>query len=448
MKSSETPVPLMDKKSDTPEQPSPKLFRVNKSWVWALLVLLTIASGVTLWRVFSPNSKATQPVATRRGALPRPVETVALSPSNATRRVQLIGQVESSQQATIRARTSGVIQEVLVQPGDRVSPGMIIAILDDTDQQLAVSEARARLAQERSNLARLEVGTRREIIAQRQAAARSAKAQEQEALDNLKRTTDLVAQGALSQRLLVEAQAAVDDTQGERLEAEAALAEAQAGPIREEIDAQRANVAVAQAAFNQARLALQRTRIEASSGGVVQERRISPGDLVQSGGEIVTLIAGDNLDVFLELPEELSGSLTPGFLVELTARALPQWRQRATITGVVPAADVASRRQRIRIRLNNPSSGLLSGMAVTGSLELPSNQPGFVVSRDALVRRQNQWLVFTVANGRARQFNVKLIADMGEKVAISNEQLRAGQPIVLRGADGLQNGADVKVVRQ
>jgi RND family efflux transporter MFP subunit len=325
---------------------------------------------------------------------------------------------------------------------------MTIAILDDADQQLTVSEAQAQLAQERSNLARLEVGTRREIVAQRQAAVRSARAREQEALDNLRRTTDLVAQGALSQRLQVEAQATVDDARGERLEAEAALAEAQAGPTREEIDAQRANVEAARAALNQARLALQRTRITALSGGVVQQRRLSPGDLVQAGGEIVTLVAGDNLDVFLEIPEELSGGITSGLPVELIARALPRWRERATITGVVPVADAASRRQRVRIRLDNPPPGLLSGMAVTGRLELPSNQPSFVVSRDALTRRQNQWLVFTVANGRARQLEVELVADMGEKVAIYNQQLRAGQPVVLRGGDGLQNGAAVKVVEQ
>jgi len=52
------------------------------------------------------------------------------------------------------------VQRVLVQSGDRVTP--TIAILDDADQQLAVAEAQARLAQERSELARLEVGTRRE----------------------------------------------------------------------------------------------------------------------------------------------------------------------------------------------------------------------------------------------------------------------------------------------
>ncbi|GAB1542582.1 efflux RND transporter periplasmic adaptor subunit [Scytonema sp. NUACC21] len=371
-----------------------------------------------------------------------------LSPGIGTRRVQLLGQVESSQQATIRAQTSGVIRQVLVQPGDRVTPGMTVAILDDADQRLAIAQAQAELAQQRSNLARLEVGTRPEIIAQRQATLRSATAREQEAQDNLQRSTELVQQGALAKRLLVEAQAALDNARGERLAAQAALEEAKAGPIREEIDAQRANVAAATAAVNQAKLALQRTRIQALSAGVVQQRLVSAGDLVQNGGQIVSLVAGDQLDIFLELPEELSGRVTPGTTVELTTRALPQWRGRTQITSVVPAANTTSRRQRVRVRLDNPPSGLLSGMAVTGNLEIPANTRSYVVSRDALTRRQNQWLVFSVADGKAKQHEVELVADMGEKVAIAHPQLQAGQPIVLKGGDGLTDGASVKITEQ
>lgn len=447
MKTFESEVPVLDNQSDTTAQPNPKPFRPKKLWLWMLLVVSLTASGIILWRVLSPATVAPKPTATIIPP-PRPVEVVALSPGTGTRRIQLLGQVESTQQATIRAQTSGVIRQVLVQPGDRVTPGMTVAILEDTDQQLAVAQAQAQLAQQRSNLARLEVGTRPEIIAQRQAALRSAMAREQEAQDNLKRSTELVKQGALAQRLLVEAQAALDDARGERLAAQAALAEAQAGPTREEIDAQRAIVAAAGASVNQGRLALQRTRIRPLSGGVVQQRLVSSGDLVQSGDQIVSLVAGDRLDIFLELPEELSGRVTPGSMVGLRARALPQWRGRAKITGVVPAANASSRRQRVRVRLDNPPPGLLPGMAITGHLELTANTLSFVVSRDSLTRRQNQWLIFTVADGKAKQYEVELVADMGEKVAISHPQLRAGQPIILRGGDGLTDGAPVKGVEQ
>ncbi|MBD2346384.1 efflux RND transporter periplasmic adaptor subunit [Anabaena subtropica] len=448
MDTSETPVSTVETQSDSSVPSELVPTRSGKPWLRTLFILFVATGGIILWRMLAPAGTSQSSVAQQQPAPPpRAVETIALATGTATRNVQLLGQVEATQQATLRAQTSGIVERILVQPGDRVRTGMVIAVLDDTDQQLAISQARAQLAQQQSNLARLEVGTRPEIMARRQATVTSAKAREREAEDNLKRTSDLVKEGALSQRLLVEAQARLDDIQGERLQAEAEFAEAKAGPIREEIAAQRANVEAAKANLAQAELAQQRTQIRASQSGVVQTRHISNGDLVQSSSSIVTLVAGDRFDIFLELPEELSSQVTPGMTIDLTARALPQWKQRANITAVVPSADTASRRQRVRVQIDKPPAGLLPGMAIAGNLNLPSNRSSFVVSRDALTRRQNQWLVFTVADGKAQQVEIEMIADMGKDVAIYNPSLRTGQNIVLRGSDGLQDGATVKVVK-
>ncbi len=421
--------------------------RPQKPWLWTLLTISVAINGITLWQMFSPNLTPREPVAVAaKPTPPRAVKVTTLARGNTKQKIQLLGQVESPQQATIRAQTGGVIKQVLVQAGDRVRPGKVMAVIDSTDQKLALTQAEAQLAQQRNQLARLEVGTRPEIIAQRQAAVSSAQAREREAIDNLERRSELVKQGAIAQRLLVEARATVDDARGARLAAQAELAEAKAGPTKEEIAAQRANVAAAIAAVNQAKLALDRTRIRAVSGGVVSQRKVSPGDYVESNSEIVNLIAGDRLDIFLELPEQISGQVTPGTKVELRARALPQWRGNARISGVVPSADAASRRQRVRVRLETPPRGLLPGMAVTGNLELGNQSQGLVVSRDALTRRGNQWLVFAVKEGKAKQIAVEMIADMGEEVAISGTGLQPGQTVVLQGGDALKDGVAVKSV--
>lgn len=447
MDTSETQVSTVETQSESSVPSELVPTRSGKPWLRTLLILFVATGGIILWRMLAPTGTSQSSVAQQQVAPPpRAVETVALTSGTATRNVQLLGQVEATQQSTLRAQTSGIVERILVQPGDRVRTGMVIAVLEDTDQQLAISQAKAQLAQQRSNLARLEVGTRPEIIARRQASVTSAIAREREAKDNLQRTTELVKQGALSQRLLVEAQARLDDVQGERLQAEAELAEAKAGPIQEEIAAQRANVEAAKATLAQAELAKLRTQIRASQAGVVQTRHISNGDLVQMSNPIVTLVAGDRFDIFLELPEELSSQVRPGMTIDLTTRALPQWKQRANITAVVPAADPASRRQRVRVQIDNPPPGLLAGMAIAGNLNISANRTSFVVSRDALTRRQNQWLVFTIADGKAKQVEVEMIADMGKQVAIYNPSLRTGQNIVLRGGDGLQDGAVVKVV--
>jgi multidrug efflux pump subunit AcrA (membrane-fusion protein) len=400
-----------------------------------------------IWRILPPGN--TSQTATKpKTPPPRPIETTSVQRGTTTQVVSLIGQVQATQQSTLRAQTSGILQEILVQPGDRVQAGRVVAILEDSDQKLAIAQAQARLSQEKSQLARLEVGTRPEIIAQRRASVTAALAREREAQDNLERIRNLVVEGALSQRTQVEAQARLDESRGERLEAEAELAEAQAGPIKEEIEAQRSRLALAQAQLEQARLAQSRTRIISSQGGVVQTRSVSQGDLIEVGTPLITLVAGDRLDVFLELPEKLTGKIFPGMPLTLTARALPQWREAANITAVVPSADPTSRRQLVRVELKNPPPGLLPGMAIAGKLRLPATETGFLVSRDALTRRDNQWLIFTIEDGQAQEIAVDLVSDGGEMVAINHPSLFPGQEIVLRGGDGLQDGAKVKIVKR
>ncbi len=437
---------LPESESDSPSLESPPSRRFRRLLPWCLAAGVFLGGGIWIVRALTAGNRSVSAVAAQQSPPPRPVEVTALTSTNADRQVQLLGQVESRQQSTVRAQTSGVIQEILVQPGDRVTPGMVIAILDPTDQALALTEAQARLAQQRSNLARLEVGTRREIIAQREAVLRAAQAREAEARDNLQRTMGLVSEGALSQRLLVEAQATLATAQGERLEAEAELAEAKAGPIREEIEAQRANVAAAAAAVNQAEVTLSRTQLRASTSGVVQERQVSPGDYIRSADPVISLVSGESLDVFLEIPEDLIAQVRPGQMVELAARALPNWKARAAITSVVPAADVSSRRSRARVRLENVPQGLVAGTAIQANLILPTGRASFEVSRDALTRRQNQWLLFAVQGDTVKEYQVEMVADMGQRVAIYHPQLRPGVQVVVRGGDALRDGANVRRV--
>ncbi len=204
----------------------------------------------------------------------------------------------------------------------------------------------------------------------------------------------------------------------------------------------------AQSAVNQAKLSLARTQVKAPTGGIVRSRSVSTGDLVESNDPVLTLVGSNSLDVFLELPEQLSGSVTPGLPVELTARAIPNWRGHATISGVVPAANAASRRQMVRVRLQNPPQKLLPKMAIAAELQLQVDPSSFVVPRDALVRRDETWLVYTIVDGKAAQAKVNLVADMGETMAISSSQLQNGQPIVVRGSEGLMQGVPVQVVEQ
>lgn len=421
----------------------------QKSWsprrLTGLLTAIVLLSGGGGYWVVSSRS-GTDSQAGAQTPPPRPVEVTRLTTSEGTRSVELIGQTEARTNTTLRSQTTGVVQQILVQSGDRVDVGTTVVVLDNADQQLVLSQALASLASERSNLAELQTGTRPEIIEQRAAVLQSAEAREQAARDNLQRTQELVAQGALSERSLIEASTAVDAALSAKLESAAILAEATAGPTAEEVAAQQAIVAASQAAVEQAELSLSRTRLQTTISGVVEERVANVGDYMEAGEPVLSLVDREDLDAFLEIPEELSGQISPGLPVTLTARALPGWQGRATIDGVLPTANETSRRQRVRLRLENMPAGLLPGMSVRGVLERASDTPGFVVARDALVQQAGEWVVFAVDDGQASEIAVELIADTGEEVAIASDQLRSGQSVVVRGAAALREGAAIQVV--
>ena len=228
---------------------------------------------------------------------------------------------------------------------------------------------------------------------------------------------------------------------------ESLLAEAQEGPTKEEIDAQQGLVDAAAAAVEQAELGMERTQIKAPFSGIVQSRDVDPGDYVEVNDPVLTLVSDRSVEIFLEIPESLSGQVTPGMTVNLTARALPNWQQETEITAVVPTADTASRRQLVRVSLDNPPQGLLPGMAIQANLAMPVEKADtFIVPRDALTRRGDEWLLFAVNDNQAQQLAVEMVADLGQEVVIANSELEAGQSIVVRGGDGLRDSAAVNVV--
>ena len=418
----------------------------NKFSGWLLAILLLGGGGIALWQILTPNPTPTSSTITQAPP-PKTVTTTALKPGTGKRQFRLLGQVEAGESATLSPQIDGRVQQVLVKEGDRVTPGMTVAILDEADPRLALAEAKARLAQEKANLARLQVGTRPEIIVQRQAELSAAEARELEAQDNLERVSTLTEEGALSQRALVEARTQADAATSEKYRIQALLAEAQAGPTREEIAAQQGLVAAAQAAVEQAQLGMQRTEIKAAFSGIVQSRDVDPGDYVEVNDSVLTIVSDRTLDIFLEVPESLSGQVAPGMRVKLNARALSNWQQETEITAVVPTANTSSRRQLVRVTLDNPPPELLPGMAIQANLAVPvEREDTFIVPRDALTRRGNEWLLFTVNNDRAEQLEVEMVADLGQEVVIANPELEAGETIVVRGGDGLRDNAAVKII--
>jgi len=363
---------------------------------WALIaVVAAVLAGLALWSSLSPPS--VQVAAVQRGPL-----ADALSAT---------GVVEAAQ-VNVTPKIVGRIVKLLVDEGDSVERGQLLARLDDSDQVAAVNERRAalqaaqaevartaatlaleraasraridraRAAEEaaRSRLAELKAGTRPEEIESARQAVAAAEAEAALAAANFERISRLYAQGAVSQAEVDRARTRLASAQAALRTAREQLALAEAGPRSEQIAAAAAEVvaagaqlaeaqaaagqvevlkrtlAAAEAAVEQtkatvaaAQTSLAETRVTAPMSGRVGRRHLDVGDLTGPGSPVFLIADNENLWVAAEVDEEDLALVHEGQRVSVSAEALA----RPLPGEVVEVAPVALSRglQQVRAKI-------------------------------------------------------------------------------------------------
>ncbi|HEY5291148.1 MAG TPA: HlyD family efflux transporter periplasmic adaptor subunit [Burkholderiales bacterium] len=242
----------------------------------------------------------------------------------------------------IAAKTAGRVREILVDEGDLVQDGQVLARMD-TDT--LVSELRQAKAQvKRSENAR---ATAVAVVRQRESARTSTVAIVEQrkselalAETELKRSQDLVARGFITPQKL-------DSDRTKRDSAQAGLSAAQSQVFEAEsaIVAAHSQVTEAESAIEAARAAVERLEVEiadatlkAPRAGRIQHRVAQPGEVLGNGGKLLTLI--DLNDVYMNffLPESTAGKLALGAEARLVLDAAPQYVFPATVSFVASEA--------------------------------------------------------------------------------------------------------------
>ena len=242
----------------------------------------------------------------------------------------------------IAARTAGRIREILVNEGDFVRAGQVLAKMDT-----AVLEAQLREAEAQLQRALIGIETAQSLVTQREAERQAAEAfiaQRKAELDaaqkRLARTRELASKNAASE-------AQLDDDRAAAAAAKAAVgaAEAQAAAAQAAIGRARSDVIAAEASVEAARATLQRIQadiddsvLKSPRDGRVQYRVAQPGEVLSPGGVVLNMV--DLTDVYMTffLPTEQAGRIALGAEARLVLDAAPQYVVPVEISFV---ADVA-----------------------------------------------------------------------------------------------------------
>jgi HlyD family secretion protein len=300
--------------------------------------------------------------------------------------VYLSGHRTGSDQGTIRVsgnievtaveasfRIPGRVSERLVDEGEKVTAGQLIARLESDDLAHEVARRQADLRAAKAVLAELLAGSRNEEIAQAEASVAAAQAEAKRVADDFRRQEELFRREVIPQQRFDAARAAYDTSQAQLRQAGEALALVRKGPRRERIDQARARLGEAEASLALAGTRLGYATLTSPAAGLVLSKNIEPGEQVAAGTPVITVGALGSVWVRAYIAETDLGRVKVGQKARVMTDTWPGKVYDGTVTFIAPEAEftpknVQTRKERVKlvyrvkIAIPNPNMELKPGM--------------------------------------------------------------------------------------
>ncbi len=329
------------------------------------------------------------------------------------------GYVVARRMATVSAKITGKVREVLIEEGQRVEAGQVLATLDPIDAAQQRDLAASQVAAARSQLGAVQ-------------------AQLKEAEANAARLSTLVAQKLVS-----------------RAQYDQAIA--QRDTLRSQLSTAQRNVQVAHDGLRIAAQGVDNTVVRAPFAGVVIAKAAQPGEIVSplsAGGGftrtgIGTIVDMDSLEVEVDVGEAYIGRVQPKMPVEAVLNAYPDWKIPAEVIAIIPTADRGKATVKVRVALKAKDPRIVPDMGVRVSfLEAPkadAKQPeGVRAPGAALAERDGATIAFVVGDEDKVELRaVKTGVALGEDRQVLSG-LSAGDEVVLDPPAELKDGAKIR----
>jgi RND family efflux transporter MFP subunit len=332
------------------------------------------------------------------------------------------GYVTARRQATVSAKITGKVTEVLIEEGQQVKEGDLLARLDDTEARAQLSLSQAQLTAARSQLAEV-----RALLVQAE--------------------RDYGRQQELLRRQLV-AEQSMDAARAQR-----DMVRARLGNLEEQIRVAIESVAVA-------RVQLDNTEIRAPFSGVVVAKAAQPGEMISpisAGGGftrtgIGTIVDMDSLEIQVDVNESFINRVAPGQPVEAVLNAYPDWKIPGAVIAIIPSADRNKATVKVRVALRQKDRRILPDMGVRVSFLSapaapgagPAGGAGVLVPAAAVRVEGKAGIVFVFADDKVQRRPVTLGQSVGPDRQVLTG-LSAGERVVLSPPASLSDGIAVKL---
>lgn len=335
----------------------------------------------------------------------------------------LPGNITPITEAILSARASGYVRRRLVDIGDRVTKGQLLAELEAPELDQQVGQAEASVAQAKSVLAGAQ-----DNLSQVQARLKLSQV-------TADRWKTLVQKGVVSRH--------ESDQKNADLEVQQATVQSARSAIRAAED----SVHAAEANLSRLKQMQLFLKVTAPFDGIITARNIDVGALISSGSgsPLFRMAQTGVLRITLDVPQSSAPFIKVGMTAEVTLQEMPGQTFRGRITRTANSLDLSTRTLPTEVQVDNPGGVLMPNMFAQVKLQQVGTTPMVLIPGDALIVRQAGTMVAVVDEGRVRFQKVDVGRDNGMITEVRSG-LRGDELVVVNPTDDVREGAQVKPV--
>lgn len=319
------------------------------------------------------------------------VETQALKKQEVNDLQEFVGTVNFDKKSKIASETSGVVKKISFEVGQKVKKDEVLIQIDSD-----ILDAQIKASQSAVNMYEVQL---------------------KNAKKNYDRFSALIEKKSISQKVF-------DDS-------------------KVEYDVASENLISAKAKLNELSIQKSKKIIKAPYSGVIVEKSININEWLDTGLQIATIVNTQELEVIFNLPISFVGGLKNGDVYDIN---ISDEIIKAKLYAAIPSGDKLTRTFPVRFKADAKDKFIFDGASAKINFAKESKSVALVINRDAVIKRFNMDVVFTVVNDKAVMIPVKVITYFGLNAAIMADGLVEGMPIVTKGNERVFPDMQVQVL--
>jgi multidrug efflux pump subunit AcrA (membrane-fusion protein) len=347
--------------------------------------------------------------------------------------VEAVGSLFAFDEVMVSSEAEGRVEQVMVDIGDRVGKGQVLARITPVEFELTVEQQRAALRQARARLGLNENDGELKDVKQA-AEVKKAAADLADAEQRYLRAKSLLETGVIARQVYDEA------------EARHQAAKATYDLAVQQVENLRASMQQTQATLNLANKRLRDTVIRAPFAGHIKSREVTTGQYLKVQTPVMTIVNIDPLRMRLNVPEKMSPWVRVGREVKLSLEAFPGREFTGRITRINPSVDEKTRTFEVEALVANRSGELKPGSFVKAIIQSDKVDSILTIPQSATAYLFGAYKVFVIQGKTIREREVKLGDHFGDRVEII-DGLQADEKIVIaEGGQQIKDGMEVEIV--